>query len=415
MSNERILIVDDEHDFVTFLAKCLQRMGYVISGVATTGEGAVTEAGRSRPDLVLMDISMPGEMGGIGAAIEIHTRWDIPVIFLTGSDDEKTIQRAKLSEPLGYLLKPFKPRELKSTIDTVLYTFKASRARRSRLDQFTVEQYRSLFENAVEGIFQATPAGFLITANSSAARILGFDSSGEMMSLGLDLQDLLGIPGTVNAELMRRLAGEGKVEEFELHALRRDGCRVSLAMNLRAVRDNAGAIVRLEGSMIDITARKRAFDQLHASEHLNRMFLNKLPQRIFYKDHDLVFLAVNELFAADLGLKPEDIIGKTDYDFFPLEMADKFRADDRSVMQSGKTITLVEKNVAHGKERNVEVTKLPLIGDNGEAIGILGVFSDLTEQKPGQKEPGGADDQASGLASEPDCSISLMAFRNTAF
>lgn len=181
MTHDRIQVVDDERDFVTFLVKCLQRMEYVVTDISTTGETAVAAAQRSKPDLVLMDICLLGTMDGIEAAAQIRSQLNIPVVFLTGTDDQKTIQRAKISEPLGYLLKPFKPRELKTTIDTALYTFRASCDRAKAADRIAAERYRSLFEHAIEGIFQAKLSGTLIAVNASGARMLGYESADEIL------------------------------------------------------------------------------------------------------------------------------------------------------------------------------------------------------------------------------------------
>lgn len=232
MSGERILIVDDEHDFVSFLAKCLQNMGYVVADIATTGETAVEKARSTNPDLILMDISLAGDMDGIQAAEAIRSQLRLPVVFLTGLDDEKSIQRAKLSEPLGYLLKPFKPRELKTTIDTALFTYKANRRREVEAGLLASEKYRALFENATEGIFQATRAGDLIAANPAAFRMLGFESEREILDSGVNLQTLLKVSAEQESEIKRTLDDKGLVKGFQLGVQRKDGRRIVLAMNL---------------------------------------------------------------------------------------------------------------------------------------------------------------------------------------
>ena len=116
----RILIVEDESIVALDMQTRLQRLGYEVPSVASTGERALELAAEIRPDLVLMDIMLQGEMDGVEAADQIRERFSVPIIFLTAYSDEKTLQRAKIAGPFGYILKPFKERELHSTIEIVL-------------------------------------------------------------------------------------------------------------------------------------------------------------------------------------------------------------------------------------------------------------------------------------------------------
>ena len=97
------------------------RLGYGVAAHGGTGEEAIQLAAELRPDLVLMDIGLPGEMNGVDAADEIRTRFDIPVVYLTAHSDEDTLARAKLTGPFGYVLKPFETRDLRSTLEMALY------------------------------------------------------------------------------------------------------------------------------------------------------------------------------------------------------------------------------------------------------------------------------------------------------
>jgi DNA-binding NarL/FixJ family response regulator len=117
----KILVVEDEALISMRLQKRLGKMGYDVPGVAYSGEEAVEKAGRFRPDLVLMDVMIPGKLDGIEAAKMIKTELNIPVIFLTAFSEDKIIERAKQAEPFGYLLKPFQEREIKAAIEVALY------------------------------------------------------------------------------------------------------------------------------------------------------------------------------------------------------------------------------------------------------------------------------------------------------
>ena len=124
-----------------------------------------------------------------------------------------------------------------------------------------------------------------------------------------------------------------------------------------------------------------AEDALRQSELRFRALLECLPQRVFFKDRNSTFLFVNSTFAGDFGLKPEQLVGKSDLDFFPEELAEKYRADDKRIMDERKAETIEEMNVVGEMARYVEVVKAPVVDDNGEVMGLLGVFTDITDRK----------------------------------
>jgi len=124
MPETKILIVEDEAIVAEDIHNSLKNLGYTMSAVVSSGEEAVTKIEEDKPDLVLMDIVLKGDMDGIEAAGQIHSRFNIPVVYLTAFTDKKTIERAKLTEPFGYIVKPFEDRELHSTVEMALYKHK---------------------------------------------------------------------------------------------------------------------------------------------------------------------------------------------------------------------------------------------------------------------------------------------------
>jgi len=122
---------------------------------------------------------------------------------------------------------------------------------------------------------------------------------------------------------------------------------------------------------------------LKASEAKYRTLIENLPQRIYLKDRDSVFLSCNANFSRDLKIKPEEIIGKTDYDFFPKELAEGYRKEDSGVVESGKVRELEEKyfRPADGQEIWIHDVKVPFRDKAGNVSGVLGIFWDITERK----------------------------------
>ena len=129
MTKAEILVVEDEGIVALNVQSSLESLGYDVPVVVASGEEAIKEAEKARPDLVLMDIMLEGEWDGVEAAEQIRQRFNIPVIYLTAYADENTLQRAKIAEPFGYLLKPFEERELHTTIEIALYKHKAEEER----------------------------------------------------------------------------------------------------------------------------------------------------------------------------------------------------------------------------------------------------------------------------------------------
>ena len=135
MDKAKVLVVEDEGIVATVIQDTLTNLGYDVPEAVFTGEEAVQKAEMLRPDLVLMDIGLKGAMDGIQAAEEIHERFNIPIIYLTAYADQKTLQRAKISEPFGYILKPFEERELHTNIEIALYKYKVDQERRKLQEQ----------------------------------------------------------------------------------------------------------------------------------------------------------------------------------------------------------------------------------------------------------------------------------------
>jgi len=124
MSKANILVVEDESIVSKDIQLSLKKLGYNVIGSATTGEKAIDLAISLQPDLILMDIMLKGDINGIRATKRIQTKVNIPVIYLTAYADENTLERAKVTQPYGYIIKPFKEIDLQTSIEMALYKFK---------------------------------------------------------------------------------------------------------------------------------------------------------------------------------------------------------------------------------------------------------------------------------------------------
>ena len=127
MAHRDILVVEDERVVALDISQTLTDLGFSVLGVAGTGEEALVAAENGKPDLVIMDIRLGGELDGIQVAGQLHDRWGIPVIYLTAHSDADVVQRAKMTEPLGFIVKPFDERALYTSVETALFRIEAQR------------------------------------------------------------------------------------------------------------------------------------------------------------------------------------------------------------------------------------------------------------------------------------------------
>jgi len=165
-----------------------------------------------------------------------------------------------------------------------------------------------------------------------------------------------------------------------------DECGASEIVDM--VNCHQSAIIRREGKweLIENSERKKAERTLQVSENKYKTLLENLPQKIFLKDENSVYVSCNENYARDLKIKAKEIVVKTDYDCYPKELAEKYRADDRRIMKSGRTEDINEKYIQNGREVIVHTVKTPVRDEKGNVTGILGIFWDITAQRQAQRK-----------------------------
>lgn len=162
----RLLIVEDESIVALNVQRRLEGIGYNVVANVASGEEGISAAEETQPDLVLMDIKLEGDIDGIEAAAQIRDRFQIPVVYLTAYTNEETLNRAKLTEPYGYILKPFEARDLATTIEVALYKYQMEQQLRER------EQWLAITLKSIGDAVITTDSQGLITFMNPVAEAL---------------------------------------------------------------------------------------------------------------------------------------------------------------------------------------------------------------------------------------------------
>ncbi len=252
----RILIVEDEGLIAHHMNQVLSNRGYEITGMVVSGEQALRHIAKQRPDLVLMDIYLAGEMNGIQAAARIKEGWDVPIVYLTAHPEDKLLQQAKITAPYGYLSKPVQDRDLSAAIETALYR----RQMEARLQE-SEARYRLVSELVSDFAyaFLVEADGILINEWTTEAftRVTGYTPD------ELDTQEkwLHLIHPDDRAQFLEDLplVLSGQSKEGYVHIRTKQGETRCLHLYNRPIIDEEqDRVVRIVGAAQDITERKQA-------------------------------------------------------------------------------------------------------------------------------------------------------------
>ena len=245
------------------------------------------------------------------------------------------------------------------------------------------DNYHGIFDHLVEGVFRTTPDGRYVLANIALARIYGYDSPAELMASITDISRSLYVEPGRREEFVCLMQTSDTLTGFESKIYRKDGSVIWISENCRLVRDAQGKLLYYEGTVEDITQRRQMSEALQRSESLYHSLVETMPQAVFRRDLQGRFTFANQTYCDYHGIKPGDIVGKTDFDLYPKEAAEKYWHDDLNIMEKGETVEILEESRPVGAEekRYLQVIKTPLRDAAGRVIGLQGMFWDVTEKK----------------------------------
>ncbi|MCX5665460.1 MAG: PAS domain S-box protein [Candidatus Omnitrophica bacterium] len=252
------------------------------------------------------------------------------------------------------------------------------------------ERYRRLFEAAKDGVLLIDfDTGLILDVNPFLIKLLGY-SRAEFLTKHLwDVGPFKNIIGSEESFAELRSKGYARYEDQPLETRSGKSVQVEFVSNVYTVGDKK----TIQCNIRDITERRLLDAELiRARETQYKALIENLPQKVFLKDKNSVYISCNTNYAKDLKIKPEEIVGKTDHDFFPTHLAEKYRSDDRRVMDSGETENIEEEFVVirdflRGAEKTVVNTvKIPVRDKEGNIAGVFGLFWDITAHKRAQWE-----------------------------
>jgi len=377
----KVLLIEHDPGFARFVSDMLDKAGDLSAEMLSAADlrGGLRALNGDNFDVVLMDLSVP-DGAGLGNVSLIRAEApQLPIIVAGDSDNEQVALEAVHAGAHDYLVKnQLNPGWLERSI-----RYAIERHRMDRALLAAEEKYHSVFDHLVEGIFQTTSDGHYVMANAALARIYGYGSPEELMQTLLDIGQRLYVQEDRRDEFVRLMQEHDTISGFESQVFRKDRSVIWISENCRAVRDVQGRLLYYEGTVEDITQRRQAEENVRNSEALYHSLVETLPQNIFRKDLQGRFTFANTQFCKMLGRTREEIVGKTDFDFFPQELATKYQHDDKLVVDTGKAYETVEVNQPPGSAEKlyVQVVKTPTYDAAGNIVGLQGIFWDITQQR----------------------------------
>ena len=274
MTGIKILIVEDENNVALYLADLVKDFGYSVVDIVASGEKAVERAEELRPDLVLMDILLVGDMDGVAAAEEIHRRLYIPVVYLTGYADDSTLQRAKLTSPFGYIVKPFVADQLKAAMQTALHKYRLeSSYKKSSQDRVAA------LKSIADAVLLTDEKGFVEFMNPAAEALTGWsreEAGGKLWT------EVFSIMRESPAELSDSSVVTGLRDQAILSL--RNGSTVAVDYSASILRDESEKTTGFALIFRDVSERKQIEGILAESRHKYKELLNSIEGIVWEAD-----------------------------------------------------------------------------------------------------------------------------------
>ncbi len=422
-ADKSILIVDDTPENIHILVKNLGAEYRTF--FATSGEEALKVAfSEARPDLILLDIVMP-KMDGYEVCARLkadpRTR-DIPVIFISARDQAGDEIKGLELGAADYITKPFSMTVVRARIETVLrlkaemdcrlkvtgeleglnvglerrVQEKAAELKQAHEDlKISEQRYRSVFENALEGIFQTTPDGSLLSVSPSLARILEYDSPDQLLETVGNLADLHVRPED-GSHFLRALERDGEISGFETRFYRKSGDILWGLVSAKIIGHKEGLPQYCQGFLAEITERKKAQEALRLSEEKYRSIFENTLEGIYQATPDGRIISANPAMAGILGYETAGEFMDTITDMGSQLYANRKDREEllHRLREQGEAKRF-EVQFLHKDNSTiwVELTARPIFDSNGRLVRVEGLMADISAQKKAEEEKARLEEQ----------------------
>jgi PAS domain S-box-containing protein len=381
MPEIQILIVEDERIVAEDIRESLQNMGYTAS-VVSSGKMAINKVKKIKPDLVLMDIVLKGEMDGIETSRQIRSSFNIPIVYLTAYCDDKILDRAKITEPFGYIMKPFREIDLRINIEIALHKHRIEKELMESKEWFS-----TTLKSLGDAVIATDPVGNVVFMNPIAQFLTGWNLKD---AIGKPLNEVYSIVNEETNELIdpiKKLTARGIIidQVDQIVLVDKYGTKVPVEDKCNPIKDNHGNII---GSVLvfhDIFERRQAEKELRESEEKYRLLFENLQDGIFIIQDGRIHFC-NEAFARIGGYTTNEVIGKDVREFVsPEDLELVINSFGRC--QAGKHIPMMSDFHILGKNKKTNATAnitAGLITYGGREV-IMGTLRDISWGKNNDK------------------------------
>jgi PAS domain S-box-containing protein len=385
MDGIKILIVEDEAIVARNIENRLTKAGYIITGISASGKDALKKASTTKPDLILMDVNLKGEMDGVETAKIIRKTLRLPIIFLTSFTDEETFQRAKTTEPFGYIIKPFDIKELNRNVEMALY--------KNKVDN-EIFEIQKRYEIAVEagntGVWEFWPTEDKYFSDKNLKTLYGFNED----ELSDNLADWSALVYKDDRPLMTEkfkefLKSNSKEFRFEHRIYRKDGSVgwvVDYGLLLEA--DDSKPL-RLIGTTTDITDRKNSEITLKKSEEKFRSIFEHAGIGMALITPGGEFFQVNKSLCEMLGYTDNQLVGMNIRDItHPGDLEESISLKQRMLINKNLNRQHTEKRYLSKKGETIWViTTVSLLRDfEGKPLYFISQIQNITERKKAEEK-----------------------------
>lgn len=384
MPKAKIFIVEDESIVALDIKCCLGNLGYTVCGIAASGEEAIERIKILLPDLVLMDIGLEGKIDGIRVAEEVKASLDIPVIYLTANSDESTLHRAKITEPFGFILKPYEEKTVQTTIEMALYKYNSEKKIRENERWFS-----TTLKSIGDAVITTDLEGNVTFLNTVAEELTGY---GIEEAKGKALEEVFNIINEYSRLKVEHPAGkvirEGVIVGLANHTIliSKNGTEIPIDDSASPIKDEKGNITGVVLVFRNISDRKLAERKLRQSEQNSRNLIELFPYGVLVHSKGIALYCNSAAIKMIGASRLEDIVGKPFLNFLHPDSHTTAYERIKYMTETGNSVSLMEEKIVRfdGTVLDVEIAAGPIIYEGKEAL--QAVIRDITEQKHNREE-----------------------------